>query len=217
MLDKHNLFGSSMHRLDNNVASSNGGMAVPSVILGQARWMESTDDDGESWEEAGTHNTNITSGGRNRSVDLTVLSTSITSLGDKALSAAKLQVQELEKNCGERQHAQMHEACEKEKTRKHEASERKKDCVHQRTQSIEDRISTLKVEKRKLAKELLLAERSDNIPPKKKAMTDLLEEQIQDVLEEIAHQTAKLDSLTETPQRTNRIPDSAVHIRPASL
>jgi hypothetical protein len=90
---------------------------------------------------------------------------------------------ELEKNCThkrqerqqaevhvrqERQQAEAHKARKKKKTCKHDdVSERRKDRMHQRTQNLGDCIAKLKIENRKLAQELLVAEQSDVAPRKK--------------------------------------------------
>jgi hypothetical protein len=58
MLDKHTLFGTSLLQLDKSGASSNGGTAVPSEILGQACQVGSAEDDGKSLDGLLTCNTN---------------------------------------------------------------------------------------------------------------------------------------------------------------
>jgi hypothetical protein len=60
--------------------------------------MGSAEDDGESLDGSLTCNTNSTTSGRCSSSDLTMLSDSIKTLGEKAVSVATLQAQELEEN-----------------------------------------------------------------------------------------------------------------------
>jgi hypothetical protein len=76
-------------------------------------------------------------------------------------------------------------------------------------QKIGDRIAELRSEKRKLQQELLLYKQNDLPIKKKKEMTDLFEEQIKQVEEEIEQDESEMASLLETPRQTNRTPDSA--------
>jgi hypothetical protein len=174
MLDKHNLLSTSLNRLETTVSAANGGVAVPSVIGDRAR----LEMDNDSWE------TNTTNTGRSRmqnTVDLTVLTDSIKTLGEKAESVAAIQVKELQKNR----------------------------IVSQRLQ-IGDRIAKLKAEKRKLQQDFFVHRQSDVPQTKKRETSEFFEEQIQQVDEEIAQGDRELSSLLETPTRNNRTPDSAI-------
>jgi protein subunit release factor A len=86
---------------------------------------------------------------------------------------------------------------------------KKRDCDHLQKQKIVDRIAKLRSEKRKLQQELLLYKQNDIPNKKKKEMTDLFEEQIKQVEEEIEQDESEMTSLLETPRQTNGTPDSA--------
>jgi hypothetical protein len=73
------------------------------------------------------------------------------------------------------------------------------------------------MEKRKLAQENFQWLNSLTLLPSKMALTDLLEEQLQDVNGEIAQKTAQMESLTAAPQQTHWTSDSAVKSCPESL
>jgi hypothetical protein len=95
MLEKHNLLGSSLSRLNISVAATNGGTEVPSVILDRSS-QTMADEDNALWES--TIQSNNTPGSKQSDVNFTHLSKSIKSLGDKATEAAKIQAEELQKN-----------------------------------------------------------------------------------------------------------------------
>jgi type III secretory pathway lipoprotein EscJ len=76
-------------------------------------------------------------------------------------------------------------------------------------QKIGDCIAKLRLEKHKLQQELLLYEQNNLPNKKKKEMTNLFEDQIKQVEEEIERDESEMASLLETPQRTNWTPDSA--------
>jgi ElaB/YqjD/DUF883 family membrane-anchored ribosome-binding protein len=192
MLDKHNLLSTSLNRLETTVSATDGGVGVPSVIGARAP----LEMDNDSWE------TNTTKTERSRMqniVDLTGLTDSIKTLGEKAASVAAVQVQELRKN------------------REHDSLEKKRDRFHSHKQSvvsqklkIGDRIAKLKAEKRKLQQDFFVHRQSDVPQTKKRETSDFFEEQIQQVDEEIAQGDKELLSLLETPTRNNRTPDSAI-------
>jgi hypothetical protein len=132
MLEKHNLLGSSLNRLNISFAATNGGTEVPSVILDRApRTM--ADEDNASWES--TMQSNNTPGSKQSVVDFTNLSESIKSLGDRATEAAEIQAEELQKN-------RVHESQVLQKTHRHESQEREK--IHQH--EVLQREKTLKHE-----------------------------------------------------------------------
>jgi hypothetical protein len=74
---------------------------------------------------------------------------------------------------------------------------KKRDRDHLQKQKIDDRIAKLRSEKRKLQQELLLCKQNDLLNKKKKEMTDLFEEQIKQVEEEIEHNESEMASLLE--------------------
>jgi hypothetical protein len=192
MLDKHNLLSTSLNRLEATVSATNGGVGVPSVIGARAR----LEMDNDSWE------TNTTNTGRSRmqnTVDLTVLTDSIRTLGEKAESVAAIQVKELQKN-------RQHDSLEKKRDRSHS---HKQSVVSQRLK-IGDRIAKLKAEKRKLQQDFFVHRQSDVPQKKKRETSEFFEEQIQQIDEEIAQGDRELSSLLETPTRNNRTPDSAI-------
>jgi hypothetical protein len=150
-------------------------------------------------------------------VDLTLLSESIKLLGDKATVAADIQTKELQQNCVkkikycrrltghrhktlEREKINQHKTVQRENSLKHEALE-KRDCAYSQQQKLGDCIAKHKAEKLKLQQELLLHDQNKPFPKKKKKkkeMTDLFEEQIKQVEEEIAQDERHVLSLMDT-------------------
>jgi hypothetical protein len=169
---------------------------VPSVILNRARPTVAAENDNESWE---SNTTNTSSSKLSSTVDLTVLSDSIKSLGEKAESVAALQAKELRQN-------RIHDTLEKKKDRSHAQQQSR---ISQKMQ-IGDRIAKLKAEKRKLQQDFFLRGQSDEPAKKKKELSDFYKEQIKQVEEEIAQEENEVSSILETPTRSNRTPDSAV-------
>jgi type III secretory pathway lipoprotein EscJ len=86
---------------------------------------------------------------------------------------------------------------------------KKRDRDHLQKQKIGEGIAKLRLEKRKLQQELLLYKQNNLPNKKKKEMTNLFEEQIKQVEEEIEQDESKMASLLETPPCTNWTPDSA--------
>jgi hypothetical protein len=229
MLEKHNLLGSSLNRLNIAVAATNGGTEVPLVILDRASWTMA-DEDNASWES--TMQSNNTPGSKQSVVNFTHLSESINSLGDKATEAAEIQAKELQKNhvhkskvlqkthrheSQEREKIQQYKVLQREKTLEHEALEKKGLWPFAKT---EDWWLYCKAQVREAQTSAGIAfvyKQNDLPNKKKKEMTDLFEEKIKQVEEEeIEQDESKMASLLETPQRTNRTPYSAAIVTSCS-
>jgi hypothetical protein len=228
MLDKHHLLTStSLHQFNLALSNGIGDTALPLTIPESAPTAaaaavaeeQEEEDDESSWESAlhstTTNSTIGNSSSRRSVVDLTVVAESIQALVDKAASAVALHCRELEKNrrhdAKEREKTRILQKLEREKDRIHQESERKKNHVHQTRLSLDERISKLRAEKRKLAYELVLAKHTntdddenddddDDAPPhkkKNKAMIQLLQQHIQQVENETAHDEREMNSLME--------------------
>lgn len=203
MLQKHDLLVTSWTIIDEDIASD-AGKSVPSSINTRGTTAEPAEEDHTSglWDSAASAS--------RVAMGLTSLSNSLEFLGNKAVTAAEVQAHEQEKN-------RSHDAAEREKARTHEVAQKARDSHeqeknrrHEVAQKLRDSIARLKAEKRRLCHELIEHSCSNK---KNKAMIDMLEEHIAEVEKEKEDHENKMNSLLETPRKSNRTPDSAIRGR----
>jgi hypothetical protein len=127
MLDKHNLLGSSLQRLNDTVAASNGGEGVPSVIID----VDNTDE-----ASLGSKKQDETSLGSKKQ-ELAHLCETIQNLSDTNMSVARM------------------EANTNMSVARMSAEQQEKNRSHERSENLRQGIDKLKVEKRHLCVEML--------------------------------------------------------------
>jgi hypothetical protein len=125
VIDCYGLLGSSLQRLNEDSAATNGASGVPSVF--------EIDDEEEDAGSSTVSSTQVSTMG---------LSASISGLSQSNLATAKMEAEQREKN-----------RLSKWQTATLEAEQREKDRIHERAENLRKGIDLLKVEKRKLGLE----------------------------------------------------------------
>ncbi len=180
VLDKYDLLGTSLQQLDNDVAAGNGGRGVPSVIHKS----------GDSVGAASDMHTFMT-----KQEEMSrMLVESLQQLGDKAITAAQLEVEEREK-------ARMQEREDRERDRddrkreredrEREREEREKNRIHERVLHLEATIERLKDRRRRLEVEI----HQHGQKKGSKVLVDLLTEQLMELKQETKDREEELSKL----------------------
>jgi hypothetical protein len=176
MLNRHDLLGSALQRLNNSVSSVNGSSGVPSVVR-------------RNDEEDSLTNKSLASAGGNSAIES--LGKSIEKHGQSLVDIAKLDAKEKEMDRREKEKDRR----EKEKDRR----EKEKERIHNIQAQLLNNLQKLKGEKRSL-----LIQYAEEVEKGKQAVADAIMDQVDDIRMDIDNTTKKIEELEHTPKKRNR-------------